>query len=256
PFWRKGDWMRPLERTNIWTAILTVAVILLLFSPALDPARLSVMDQVARLERGAVAPDKFDYRFLRFESGKAGQAALQRLARSTNAAIAAGARTAQENDNRYDPGPAEAERPLAIEIWPAGAAPLPAGFVTSANRNHDLEHCQYANLCLATRRDLNGDGSAEILIVGHSDVSVFIPEGDGWALLGHFDQTCRHETRSDPRDALRAGRLRAAQPAWPDLVFADGHQVARLRSNIGSRCGGAPVVTVPPPVVVLGRTAP
>ncbi len=159
-------------------------------------------------------------------------------------------------DRYNDPGPAEAERPLAIEIWPAGAAPLPAGFVTSANRSHDLEHCQYANLCLATRRDLNGDGSAEILIVGHSDVSVFIPEGDGWALLGHFDQTCRHETRSDPRDALRAGRLRAAQPAWPDLVFADGHQVARLRSNIGSSCGGAPVVTVPPPVVVLGRTAP
>ena len=260
PFWRKADWMRPLERTNIWTAILTVAVILLLFSPALDPARLSVMDQVARLERGAVTSDKFDYRFLRFESGKAGQAALARLARSSDAAIAAAALAAQKVENRFDdPGPAEPERPPAIEMWPTGAEPLAAGFVASANRSGDLDHCQYANLCLATRRDLNGDGSAEILIVGHSDVAVFIPEGDGWTLLGHFDQSCRHETRSDPREALRAGRLRAVQPVWPDLVFADGHQVARFRSSRMPRCGGAPVVTVPRqpvPVTASGRPAP
>ena len=78
------------------------------------------MDQVARLERGAVTPDKFDYRFLRFESGKAGQAALERLARSDNPAIATAARAAQKVENRNDdPGPAEPERPLAIEVWPA-----------------------------------------------------------------------------------------------------------------------------------------
>ena len=244
PFWRKGDWMRPLERTNIWTALLAVAVILLLFSPALDPARLSVMDQVARLERGAVTPDKFDYRFLRFESGKAGQAALERLARSDNAAIASGAKAAQKVENRYDdPGPAEPERPLAIEVWPAGAAPLPAGFAASANRSGDLDHCQYANFCLATRRDLNGDGSPEMLIVGHSEVAVFVPEGGAWNLIGHFDQSCRHETQTDPREALRAGRLQAVQPAWPDMVFAEGHQVARFRSSRMPGCAGASPVT-------------
>ncbi len=244
PFWRKGDWMRPLERTNILTALLTVAVILLLFSPALDPARLSVMDQVARLERGAVTPDKFDYRFLRFESGKAGQAALERLTRSSNAAIATAAKAAQKVDNRYDgPGPAEPERPPAIEVWPAGAEPLPAGFAASANRGGDLDHCQYANFCLATRRDLNGDGSPEILIVGRSEIAVFVPEGGVWNLIGHFDQSCRHETRTDPREALRAGRLQAVQPAWPDLVFANGHQVARFRSSRMPSCAGAPPVT-------------
>ena len=244
PFWRKGNWMRPLERTNIWTALLTVTVILLLFSPALDPARLSVMDQVARLERGAVTPDNFDYRFLRFESGKAGQAALARLAQSDNAAIATAAKAAQKVENRNDdPGPAEPGRPLAIEIWPAGAAPLPAGFTASANRGGDLDHCQYANFCLATRRDLNGDGSQEILIVGHSEIAVFVPEDGLWTLIGHFDQSCRYETRTDPREALRAGRLQAVQPAWPDLVFAEGHQAARFRSSRMAGCAGATPVT-------------
>ena len=257
PFWRKGEWMRPLERTNIWTALLTVTVILLLFSPALDPARLSVMDQVARLERGAVTPDKFDYRFLRFESGKAGQAALERLARSENAAIATAAKAAQKVENRYDdPGPGEPERPLAIEVWPAGAEPLPAGFAASANRGGDLDQCQYANLCLATRRDLNGDGSQEILIVGHSDIAVFAPEDGVWTLIGEFDQSCRYETQTDPREALRAGRLQAVRPAWPDLVFAEGHQVARFRSSRSPDCASAPVVTAPPPVTGSARPAP
>lgn len=259
PFWRKIDWMRPLERTNIWTAILTVALILLLFSPALDPARLSVMDQVARLERGAVTPEKFDYRFLRFESGKAGQAALERLTQSGKADIAAGALAAQRVRDRFaDPSPVEPERPLVIEVWPAGAAPLPAGIVASANY-YDLGHCPQADPCLATRRDLNGDGTLELLILGPEGVSVFIPDGDGWSLRGFFRQRCRGDVRPDPREALRAGRLRAVQPVWPDLVFADGRHVAQFFSDEMPDCESAPVATAPPPpppVTDPGRPVP
>jgi len=254
PFWRKGDWMRPLERTNIWTALLTVAVILLLFSPALDPARLSVMDQVARLERGAVTPDRFDYHFLRFESGKAGQAALERLTRSDDAAIAAGAVAARKNDDRYSHEGSPDEPRLAIEIWPIGAPPLPEGFVASANRSGDLDHCQYANLCLATRRDLDADGAPELLIVGHDNIAVFIATADGWSLLGRFDQTCRQSTRSDPREALRTGRLRAVQPAWPDLILEEGQQVARFQPDHRSACATGPAQTAP--LVAPGRPAP
>jgi hypothetical protein len=247
PFWRKGEWMRPLERTTIAAGILALILILALFSPLLDPARLSVADQVARLERGAVAPDKFDYRFLRFESGKAGQAALARLTRSTNAAVAAAALAAQQIENRYDVRPAE-DLPvptIEIEIWPVGAAPLPTGLVSPADRYH-LRHCQPANPCLATRRDLNGDGIMEILIAGHTDVWVFAPDGDGWSMLGFFGQSCRGDRRPDPREALRAGRLRVVQPVWPDLVFADGGQVARFHSDDMPDCESAPFVTAPP----------
>ena len=72
-----------------------VATILALFSPLADPARLAVQDQIARLQRGAVSADTFDYDFLRFESGKAGETALRRLAASTNPRIARNARAAQ-----------------------------------------------------------------------------------------------------------------------------------------------------------------
>ena len=262
PFWRKSDWMRPLEPTTVWTAMLAVALILLLFSPALDPARLSVMDQVARLEGGAVAPDKFDYHFLRFGSGKAGQAALARLARSTNAAVAAGASAAQKAENRWEEvGPGEETPAPTIEIWPLGAPPLPPGFLASANRHGDLDHCQYANLCLATRRDIDGDGSAELLIVGHDAISVFAADADGWDLLGRFDQTCRHTPRSDPREALRTGRLRAVRPVWPDLVLEEGQQVSRFTPKHSAACVGATTLPAAPAkpsasVAVIGRPTP
>jgi hypothetical protein len=96
-----------------------------------------------------------------------------------------------------------------------------------------------------------------MLIVGHSEIAVFVPEGGAWNLIGHFDQSCRHDTQTDPREALRAGRLQAVQPVWPDLVFAEGHQVARFRSSRMPGCGGAPVVAAsPPPVTVFARPVP
>jgi hypothetical protein len=155
---------------------------------------------------------------------------------------------------------ADEEMPApTIEMWPAGAAPLPTGFIASANRYGDLDHCQYANLCLATRRDLDADGAPELLIVGHEDISVFVPDGGGWSQLGRFHQSCRPEARSDPRDALRTGRLQTARPVWPDLVIQPGEPVARFQPYYRSDCGSVPVVTappLPPPVTDSSRPAP
>lgn len=222
PFWRKNDWMRPLERTNVWTAILTVGVILALFSPLVDPARLSVADQVARLERGAVTPDKFDYRFLRFESGKAGQAALVRLARSANADIARRARTARAATNRYEDADLVAPAPRIVEMWPAGSV-LPADFLTSVD-GRQLRGCDTTGECVAALRDVNGDGSFEILLARERRVQVFARlDAAGWTAVGAFEQPfCPGRERADFRDALRSDRALPVPSIWPDLVVGDG----------------------------------
>jgi hypothetical protein len=165
PFWRKAaGWMVPLERTNVWTAVLEVAVILALFSPIADPARLSVMDQVARLERGAVTPDKFDYRFLRFQSGRSGAAALARLTRSSDPVIARSARNVQAVENRWDDTDiGSPNREPDYEIAPAGAA-LPPGFAIAVPPTDERAQCAGAARCVARAMDINGDGAPEVLV--------------------------------------------------------------------------------------------
>ena len=45
---RTGSWMKPLELTNVVMARVAMLLILLLFTPIADPARLAVDDQVGR----------------------------------------------------------------------------------------------------------------------------------------------------------------------------------------------------------------
>jgi hypothetical protein len=56
--------LRQLELTNVLTACVIIAVLLALLSPIADPARISVIDQINRLNSGRTAPDKFDFAFL------------------------------------------------------------------------------------------------------------------------------------------------------------------------------------------------
>lgn len=244
PFWRRADWMRPLEPTNVATALLSVAVILALFSPLADPARLSVVDQTARLARGAVTPDRFDYRFLRFESGRAGEAALARLAASTNADIATRAKAAQVELNRFeyrlsDPGDSDV-RPADIRIRaiPEGAA-LPASFVAQYPRlRGTLRDCREASVCEARMLDLDRDGSEDVLLAHRTTVSVFKLEPDGrWFVWAEYmPPVCDNES-VDIREAFATGRFETAAPVFPDLIVNG----IRLRHQEGTpECPAAP----------------
>lgn len=226
PFWRKGaDWMQPLERTNVLTAGLEIAVILALFSPIADPARLSVADQVARLERGAVAADKFDYRFLRFHSGKVGEAALARLTRSTDAAVARNAKNATALTNRWDRDELDTPaREAQFEVAPSTAA-LPDGFAGPVRRSDDRWECRGAGACVVRSVDLDGDGTAEVLLATRHSISLWTRSTDGsWQKAGRWmPNYCRgaDTEMADPRPAIRSGELTTVTPRWPGLQLGD-----------------------------------
>jgi hypothetical protein len=78
---KPGVWLSLIRPVNIGAALFVAAILSALMTPVLDPARVSVVDQVARLDRGAVEPDDFDFGFLNDQrSGRWGQAALKKLA--------------------------------------------------------------------------------------------------------------------------------------------------------------------------------
>jgi hypothetical protein len=223
PFWRKTEWMRPLERTTVWTAVLTVAVILALFSPLADPARLSVADQVARLERGAVPPDKFDYRFLRFESGKAGQAALARLTRSADAEISRRAKDAQAATRHERVRPPAHETPAAADIriraMPTGTT-LPVSFTSQYGRlAGPLKHCVDERPCVARLIDLDRDGAVEVLVASGASASVFKLEKDGrWFEWATYRPASCLEGFHDFAEVIGDGGFETIPPQFPDLA--------------------------------------
>src|SRR5262249_24478049 len=75
-----GGWLKAIAATNIFAAFLIMGVILALFTPLADPARISVNDQVARLASGKITAEEFDCDFLRFKAGRYGHEALTQLA--------------------------------------------------------------------------------------------------------------------------------------------------------------------------------
>ena len=241
-FLRRDDWMRPLEPTTLAGAAVAFGLIFALFSPLLDPARLSVADQVARLERGAVAPEAFDYAFLRFESGKAGQAALERLARSADQVIARSARNMLATENNVHTVDVGSPDTLPrLEVVPTGAV-LPEGFLVPVPPTDDRAQCGAApdRACVASSVDLDGDGVREVLVADSSGIRLWTRGPDGrWSRRGGgYVRRCPDPAgaASDPRDALRQGQVQPLAPRWPDLqIGGTRHSVLIDAPECGAR---------------------
>lgn len=228
PFWqRDAAWMTALERTNVWTAVLAVALILALFSPLADPTRLSVNDQVARLERGAVAVDQFDFRFLRFESGKAGLKALNALSRSPNPAIAQRAKNVVAATDRFEDAVtgAQARQPV-FTVWPAATA-LPEGFLTPVESEDSRYECTADDQCVARPIDLDDDGTEEVLVANTNIIRIWTRQPDGvWVDAGAYRTLmCGIDSgTNDHRILLRSSDLRPVAPNFPDLDLGGGRR--------------------------------
>lgn len=219
---RPGPWMRPLETTNVVAAVATLAVILALFSPLADPARLSVNDQMRRLARGDVGAEQFDYAFLRFGAGRHGQAALARLATSDDAEVARRAREAQALENRWasPPGPAPELRQedFISEVLPAGST-VSEDLLREMERADALHGCGRAEGCVARLTDLDGDGADDVLLGSEHAVFAFLRAGEGWSYLGAFTPAC--SDGGGPKEALRRGDIEARQAPRVDLYSDD-----------------------------------
>ncbi|MDE1712916.1 DUF4153 domain-containing protein, partial (plasmid) [Chromobacterium amazonense] len=64
---------------NIYAAWLSLALLAAVLTPLADPARISVGSQLARLQAGRVAAERFDFDFLRDRGLRYGHAALLRM---------------------------------------------------------------------------------------------------------------------------------------------------------------------------------
>src|SRR5471032_1152673 len=126
---RPGAWLAAIAKVNRATAFVILALLLALFTPLADPARLSVNDQMARLDSGKVSASKFDFTYLKFEGARYGRAALEQLRTRTQGADAARVRKsaglALQQDSRQQNDlatVADIDVAANLAVWPTGAA--------------------------------------------------------------------------------------------------------------------------------------
>ncbi|GAA0552649.1 hypothetical protein FHS83_001517 [Rhizomicrobium palustre] len=234
-------WLKRIEIWNVATSFLVLVIIAALFSPLADPMRIGVASQLARLESGKVAPEKFDVWYLRHEGGRFGKETLEKLSKSPNATLAANAKTALASEAGYRTLPEQKPEPVdlaaRIRVYPAGAK-LPDSFLKQDwKRDPSTMPCLASGIfegwhCTAILR--NAPQTEVVLVYGDDAPGdykqiVLFRETDGvWTAISRFDGKLCGREYSD----LLTGKFETATPIQPDLVVA-GRRVAMQPTPAG-----------------------
>lgn len=226
-----APWLRPLETVNVLASLTVLAVLILLLTPVADPERLSVNNQLARLAQGRVDSSKFDYQFLRFESGRFGQDALAKLAQApegdikSRATLMMGTTTPQFRF-RGDADPGETEAAFShATVYPEGAQ-LPSDF-RSQDWSTDAYCLRNGNPCDIYVGSFGRGGTTAVIVnptsgaqpSGTNDsirtAMVYERDSSGiWQKTGTLDRiSC-----PDVAAALRTGKATAVPPEHNDLM--------------------------------------
>lgn len=104
----RARWTERLRGANLALALVVCGIAVLLSTPLVRFDAIATRSQIARLERGKISPEAFDYRSLWFQFGPAGRAAIRRLARDAPAAdVRRYARAVQSLESRWAEAPNE-----------------------------------------------------------------------------------------------------------------------------------------------------
>jgi hypothetical protein len=249
---RRDDWLAPVAGVNVATAFVILAVLLALFSPVADPARLSVASQMARFDSGRTSADRFDFDYLRFEGARYGQAALERLKTHAAAPVREQAALALNRTSRWPTplgiSPTPADLAAGIRVWPRGAALPPSFLRDNWNERADkweLPAClsRHDQTCDAHLVDFNGDGKPEVLLAGlktNGGAALLMEGSDGhWIAAGRLPP---YFAGCEPLlQPLREGAYRLTASGIQDLEIGGRRIVIERRNKVqGQSC--------PPPV--------
>lgn len=252
-------WMQKIKPVNVMTAICLVAVVGLVHSPILNPTRIGVQSQLARLNDGKVSAKGFDFDYLRFSGGKYGDTALRTLLADTGNANAATIKPLIEATLKSDYPSAKAYQTEAkkwitnakdIEaratIYPIGTT-VDSAFFEALFLEHQSEQlylpCLEQNMqtktdekltCKILAIDLNKDNQAELVLFADRPGRVYEKKAKNWRYVGNLHAKCCSDAEGDDNPkatqvaALLAGEATAEAPAWQDLKL--GNKTYRMNN--------------------------
>lgn len=247
---QKQVWMAGMSTVNVAIAAVVVALAVLVNSPVLDAKGISTASQVAGLLDGRIPAAEFDYKYLRFDLGRSGNAALARLAELRNhpqaERIRSAAQTVAQQKKRWEPtptpSPVTAQAMWHFSVFPKGEH-VDESFLTAITdlvAPWPLKRCIERNQrCALLLVDLNGDGRKEYVVFRITDkaeryTAVIEQADNNWRLAGTLSDTAKlprgtqkPETLEELEAELAKGNYTAVETPWHDLRI--GAETRRFR---------------------------
>jgi hypothetical protein len=251
----RHGWLTNIGNTNIVTALVMSAGLVLLLSPLADARRIAVNSQMNRLMSGEAETDKIDYSYLRWEAGRYGHDALNELASGIDhkdkGIIATKARQTLAQKQRY--ATTTDTENLSLEQVRQRLRTLPQGEVLDDSlikliqtaSNWREKRCMETDVqCLVWMVDLNNDGLKEAVVavekpewssrnaVFYHQVAKTRYKYGGTILLNwSSDKKVREALIAD----IESGNFKTLVPRFNDIEIG-GQRVNVLAEQNGSGC--------------------
>lgn len=236
--WRPGPWMSGIGYVNVGVAALSIALLVLMLTPALSPERLAATSQYRRILSDAENVTDDAYRTLRFWSGGYGRRRLADLASLQDhpraRQIRSAARTAQRASSPYyqePPRPTSSD--LALEAFPAGStidAALRDALVAGPAVAMVMRDCHADAICPVLFTDLDQDDQDEAIVFAYRGTAVLHRAKDPsrWTHFPGGGVSPPGQNIATIRQALRAGEYRLEAPKLRVLMVGDRPYVFEL----------------------------
>ena len=235
-------WLPSLGRVNTGIALALVATLLAIHSPLLDPQRIAAASQLARLLDGRIDAERFDYDHLRFELGRAGHAALAKLAAGAahpeSALVGRRADEALARTRRGQRAPEVAPDGATIarklKIHPTDARLDPTFVDHLASRlekkriDFDVSSLEGDKPVPLLLIELGGEVGAEAVLLA-PPYPVFSADARGWRQIGQLHFGASAPKPEQLAKLLEEGRYAAAPRGWRDLKLGEDEAFLSLQ---------------------------
>lgn len=203
--------------------LLSLALLILINTPVLDPWRISVTSHMARYQEGKITADQVSL-YMLSHAGRKGQEALVML--QNDPPFIADAKRKRDIDMLVNGTRNQAEWFTAdileksVQLAPGMTRPDNRLWQGMMKYRYRLETCKTEKgVCLLVMQDLNGDGQPEAVLYDFSDrtILVFMQNHTDWSLTGEARDMPAGLNRVEFDRALAQGKVKAVVKPWADI---------------------------------------
>jgi hypothetical protein len=212
-----------ISKTNIINSLIIISILVLINTPILNPARITVTNQIQRLLNEKVGAKNFDFSSFKFELGKLGIKKLVELSKIKNHKeadiIREEAKKALNAKYRYELIK-EPLLPVDIKMLPSGK--IEQNFIDKINNDRLGNNCRQADKCFVIAIDLNADNVEEYVLFTSYMGYIFKanPQTNDWIRVGDVGAKIKN-ILTELKDDLEKGNFKAVPNNWYNLQIGD-----------------------------------